>query len=350
MSSRPSSQASSAGSAGIGDLGHPALLGQQLAQPGRGQVVAEQVVAQRPVDALAELDAEVGALRQPGQVDARLADARPAPRRAGRPSRAAAAAARRPRPACSRRPTTETTTPAIGALTVVSIFIDSSTAIGSPAATCMPGWACTATTSAGQPARTTMPSSRSTRWAPPSVSMRQPVSVAATSSRCRRPPQVMRRSQASRGIDGDVGARAAVADRVVARPHAVDVQAVADAAVGQHDARADRGGLLRPAARRRGEESRLGAARGRLRRPRPRRRAARPPALPHRVRRRARRASQRSSTAPRAKSSRCSSSSSSVRLLGPAVDHDRGALERPAQPSQRQGRSGPQAVTTASSG
>jgi hypothetical protein len=59
-------------------------------------------------------------------------------------------------------------------------------------------------------------------------------------------------------IDADVGAGAAVAHRVLARTDVVDIQAVTHAAVGQHDARAHRGRLFRPPARRRGEECLLG--------------------------------------------------------------------------------------------
>jgi hypothetical protein len=54
---------------------------------------------------------------------------------------------------------TASTSPSNGAVTVVSIFIDSSTAIGLPAVTCWPGSTSAATTSAGHPARTTTPSS-----------------------------------------------------------------------------------------------------------------------------------------------------------------------------------------------
>ena len=69
---------------------------------------------------------------------------------------------------------TAATTPATGAVTVVSIFIDSSTAMGSPAATVSPGRTSALTTSAGQPARRMSPSSRSITWVAASSSTRKP--------------------------------------------------------------------------------------------------------------------------------------------------------------------------------
>jgi hypothetical protein len=58
---------------------------------------------------------------------------------------------------------TSATSPENGAVTIVSIFMLSSTTIGSPAATRSPGLTSTEMTNAGHPARTTPPSSRTIR-------------------------------------------------------------------------------------------------------------------------------------------------------------------------------------------
>ena len=64
------------------------------------------------------------------------------------------------------------TRPAYGALTGVSIFIDSRITMVSPAATSVPAAARTATTTAGAGERTMPPSSRLTRWLTLSTSTR----------------------------------------------------------------------------------------------------------------------------------------------------------------------------------
>ena len=103
-----------------------------------------------------------------------------------------------PRSTCAFGMTdTSTTSPAIGAVTVVSIFIDSRTTTASPAATVSPGSTSALTTSAGHPARSATPSSRSITCVAASSSTRNPVSVGSTTRRYRRPPHVIRRSNAS---------------------------------------------------------------------------------------------------------------------------------------------------------
>jgi hypothetical protein len=139
----------------VGDLGQPALLGEQTPHRLRGEVEPEQVLTEWSVDAVARLAGEVGALLQPTQID-------------GSAVRAAAWPARvdgRIRTIGVPRSTwafgamaTASTSPSNGAVTVVSIFIDSSTAIGLPAVTCCPGSTSAATTSAGhRPARQPRP-------------------------------------------------------------------------------------------------------------------------------------------------------------------------------------------------
>ncbi|SKZ40378.1 Uncharacterised protein [Mycobacteroides abscessus subsp. abscessus] len=59
-----------------------------------------------------------------------------------------------------------------GARSTVSIFMLSRTSTGAPASTSSPTANGVATTSAGAGERTTPPSSRLTRWATPSTSMR----------------------------------------------------------------------------------------------------------------------------------------------------------------------------------
>ena len=80
--------------------------------------------------------------------------------------------------------------PANGARRVDSIFIASATTMGSPSATSWPGETATETMSAGHCARTAMPSSRSTRWAIPSISSRQPVPCEAITTWRSRPAAV----------------------------------------------------------------------------------------------------------------------------------------------------------------
>src|SRR5664279_4483193 len=88
------------------------------------------------------------------------------------------------------------TRPAYGALTGVSIFIDSRITIVSPAATSVPAAARTATTTAGAGERTMPPSSRLTRWLTLSTSTRWPAGPWLATMWCRRSPMVNRLSNA----------------------------------------------------------------------------------------------------------------------------------------------------------
>ncbi len=96
-----------------------------------------------------------------------------------------------PESTCSLGSTsTEVIVPAKGARSVDSIFIASATIRGSPSATSWPGATAMETMSAGHWARTAMPSSRSTRWAMPSISRRHPVPCEAMTTWRSRPAAV----------------------------------------------------------------------------------------------------------------------------------------------------------------
>ena len=88
--------------------------------------------------------------------------------------------------------------PANGAFSTVSIFIDSSTSTGAPAATSSPTAAGVATTRAGAGERSTPPSSRLTRWVTPSTSTSWIGPWAAVTRRWVLPPTVSRLLYASR--------------------------------------------------------------------------------------------------------------------------------------------------------
>ncbi len=87
--------------------------------------------------------------------------------------------------------------PANGAFSTVSIFIDSSTSTGEPAATSSPTAAGVATTSAGAGERSTPPSSRLTRWVTPSTSTSWIGPWVAVTRRWVLPPTVSRLLYAS---------------------------------------------------------------------------------------------------------------------------------------------------------
>ena len=91
------------------------------------------------------------------------------------------------------------TRPAKGERTAVSIFIDSSTARVSPAATRSPARTATPTTTAGEGARTMPRSSREKRCACPSTSTRCWSPSTVESTRWRAPPMVSQRSWADTG-------------------------------------------------------------------------------------------------------------------------------------------------------
>ena len=121
---------------GIGDLGESTLLGQQLAQRrrrrGRSRAGSRRA-ARRPDRTACGSGRAVTA--SPDRSTRRASSTALVDRSAAAGSRTSGA----PRSTCALGMIdTATTSPAIGAVTVVSIFIDSRTAIGSPAATCRP--------------------------------------------------------------------------------------------------------------------------------------------------------------------------------------------------------------------
>ena len=220
---------------------------------------------------------------------------------------------------------------------MVSIFIDSSTAIGSPAATAV---AFEARLLAGDPdtGGAVTPGRIGLLSFPVGAAVGLDAPARAGGSR-QQPVPVSAAGDAplagAQRIDAEVGVQAAMADRVVAWPHAVDVQGIAQAAVGQHDARADGGRLFRPPACRRGEEGLLGQCmvgfigldcRGeqyhRLHRGTgaPGEHAVQPAVVDRSV----------------AEVGALQQFQQQAAVAGTAVDHHRGALQGAAQPPQRQ--------------